>query len=296
MAHPLAKLLGAFFIVAALLVATSVVFTLSQPAPAPSRLPQRNGYDDFVKAGGMVTYERSGYGIMNEEELRAFVKKNAEALKLARVGLGSECRVPLDYSITNTTHSQDLARIKWLGYALTAEGRLAEMENRPGDAAESYSGTVRLGHAITQGGVIIESLVGLAIESIGIARLENLARNLDSKQCREVACALETVESGRESVETVLEREHAWDRRIRGFRGQISRLVRFKTVQQVEQKWAGRIRGQQTRTRLLLVQLAAQAYELDKGERPKSLADLVPAYLKAIPQDPLTGANMAYRP
>jgi hypothetical protein len=284
MAHPVAKLLIGFFIVAALLVAAAVVFTLSQPAPVSSPLPQPNGYDDFLKAGNMVADEPSGYGTMSEEELRAFVKMNAEALKLGRIGLGRECRVPLDYSVANATHSQDLARIKWLACTLTAEGRLAEMENHLRDAAESYLDTVPLGHAITQGGLIIESLAGSAIESIGMARLENLVRNLDSKQCREVASALEAIESGRESAETVLEREHVWDRRIRGFMGQIDRLVRFKSVQQFEQKWAGRVRGQQTRTRLLLLQLATHAYELEQGKRPKSLADLVPAYLKAIPR------------
>jgi hypothetical protein len=47
---------------------------------------------------------------------------------------------------------------------------------------------------------------------------------------------------------------------------------------------------------LLLVQLAARAYELENGKRPKSLADLVPAYLKTIPQDPGTGTNIAYSP
>jgi hypothetical protein len=35
---------------------------------------------------------------------------------------------------------------------------------------------------------------------------------------------------------------------------------------------------------------------LEKGERPKRLADLVPVYLKTIPQDPGTGTNMAYYP
>jgi hypothetical protein len=55
-------------------------------------------------------------------------------------------------------------------------------------------------------------------------------------------------------------------------------------------------KAQQTRTRLLLIQLAARAYELEKGQRPKSLADLVPVYLKTIPQNPLTGTNMAYYP
>ena len=296
MTQPVAKLLVGFFIVAALLVVAAVVFTLSQPTLAPPPLPQPNGYDDFVKAGGMVTDDPAGYGTMSEEELRAFVWKNAEALKLARTGLGRECRVLLDYSAINATHSRDLAGIKWLARTFTAEGRLAEMENRPGDAAESYLGTVRLGHAITRGGVIIDSLAGLAIEAIGMARLENLARNLDAKPCREVASALETVESGRESAETMLKQERAWARRVGGFKGQIAGLVMFKTLRQVEQKCAGRVNAQQTRTRVLLLHLATRAYELERGERPKSLADLVPAYLKSIPQDSITGTNMTYYP
>jgi hypothetical protein len=35
---------------------------------------------------------------------------------------------------------------------------------------------------------------------------------------------------------------------------------------------------------------------LDKGHRPANLADLVPDYLKAVPQDPFTGTNMVYLP
>jgi len=44
-------------------------------------------------------------------------------------------------------------------------------------------------------------------------------------------------------------------------------------------------------TRQLLIDLAARAYELDKGQSPANVADLVPDYLKAIPQDPFTGTN-----
>ena len=49
-------------------------------------------------------------------------------------------------------------------------------------------------------------------------------------------------------------------------------------------------------TSQLLIDLAARAYELEKGHRPASLADLVPDYLKAIPQDPVTGTNMVFPP
>src|ERR1035441_8694430 len=172
MAHPIAKLLTGFFIVAVLLVVAAIVFTFSQSAPPPRPLPQPNGYDDFVKAGAMITDNASDYRSMNQVELRAFVTNNAEALKLVRTGLGRECRVPLDYSATSAANVHNLPVIKRLAQAMTAEGRLAEMENRPADAAEAYLAVIRLGCAMNQGGLIIDSLVGIAIDSIGSAGMQ----------------------------------------------------------------------------------------------------------------------------
>lgn len=296
MARPIARLLTGFFAVAAVLLVAALILTLGQPAPAPPPLPMPNGYDDFVKAGGMVTDTASDYGTMSEEELRAFVKKNAEALKLVRTGLGRECRVPLDYSATNTAVLGNLAVIKRLAQAMTAEGRLAEMENRPADAAAAYLAVMRLGVASSHGGLIINSLVSIAIDTIGAVRMEKLVTNLDAKQCREAAAALESCEAQREPTDTIMRQERAWARRVYGLKGQLARLLMFKSLKQSEGKWVAKAKAQQTRTRLLLVQLAARAYELEKGQRPKSLADLVPVYLKTIPQNPLTGTNMAYYP
>ena len=101
----------------------------------------------------------------------------------------------------------------------------------------------------------------------------------------------------REPTEAILKQEHAWARRtFPGFQWRIAWLLTFKSLKQSEQRWASKVQRQQTRTRVLLIQLAARAYELEKGGPPKSLADLVPAYLKTIPQDPVTGTNMAYHP
>jgi hypothetical protein len=295
-ARPIARLLTGFFAVAAVLLVAALILTLGQPAPAPPPLPMPNGYDDFVKAGGMVTDTASDYGTMSEEELRAFVKKNAEALKLVRTGLGRECRVPLDYSATNTAFLGNLAAIKRLAQAMTAEGRLAEMENRPADAAAAYLAVMRLGVASSHGGLIINSLVSIAIDTIGAVRMEKLVTNLDAKQCREAAAALESCEAQREPTDIIMRQERAWARRVYGLKGQLARLLMFKSLKQSEGKWVAKAKAQQTRTRLLLIQLAVRAYELEKGQRPKSLADLVPVYLKTIPQDPLTGTNMAFYP
>ena len=288
------KLLTGFFIVAVLLVVAALIFALSQPPPAPPPLPKPNGYDDLVQAATMLADKTSDFATMSEGELRALVAKNASALKLARTGLSRECQVPLDYSAVNPTYFTNLGGLKRLAQGLAAEGRLLELEGRPTDAADSYLTVIRLGSASSRGGLLIDSLVGIALEAIGTARLEKLALTLDAKQCRQAAAVLESCEAGREPMPTVLARERTWSRRAYGFKWQIARLVMFKSLRQTEQRAVARVNTLQTRELVLLIQLASRAYELEKGERPKGLADLVPAYLKTIPQDPVTRTNMAY--
>lgn len=52
------------------------------------------------------------------------------------------------------------------------------------------------------------------------------------------------------------------------------------------------------RRRLAAVALALRLYELDHGQRPEQLADLVPDYLEAIPKDPFdpSGGLVRYLP
>ena len=151
-----------------------------------------------------------------------------------------------------------------------------------------------MGHAIGQGGLLIDSLVGIAVEAMGVVNMERLAPKLDAKQCREAAAALESCEEQREPTQNVLARESLWARRAGGLKGQIARIVNFRSIKQMEKGVVSRLTAQQTREQVLLIQLASRAYELEKGERPKTLGNLVPVYLKAIPQNPVTGTNMAF--
>jgi hypothetical protein len=283
MARPIVKVLTGFALLAALVVVGAIFFTLRQPAPAPPPLPDPNGYEDLVKAGGMIEGDVSDYGMMGQEELRTALVKNAEALRLAKKGLDRESRVPPDYSPTNSAHLNQLAAIKRLGQTFVAEGRLAEMEHHPQEAAQYYLDTFRLGIAVARGGVIIDSLVGLAIETPGLAALEKLRADLDAKQCREITSALEAAERGREPTEAILGQERTWARRTFGFKGQLARLVTFKQLKQGEQRWTGKMKAHETRTRQLLIQLATRAYELERGAPPKNVSDLVPEYLQAVP-------------
>jgi len=72
--------------------------TSSPPWPNP------NGYDDFVKAGQMVTTsldrrrDLGDYRELGLQDLREFASTNAEALKIARGALDRRCCMPLKNS------------------------------------------------------------------------------------------------------------------------------------------------------------------------------------------------------
>jgi len=236
-----------------------------------------------------------------EKELRTFVADNAEPLRLLRTGLNRDCRVSLEYSQSYlTTHITRLALLKRLAQTQAAEGNLAQMEHRYGDAARAYLDTIRLGHESTRGGVLIDSLVGIAIEALGSTPLQPLVSRLNAKECREAIQALEIIENKREPFEEVWKHEKDWSRRSFpwGHRvvGEFQQLFRYGSISFFEKRATQKFRTIDHRRKNLMIDLAAHAYELEKGKRPKDVSELVPGYLKAAPLDPLTGTNMTYRP
>jgi hypothetical protein len=275
-----------------------LLFWDAEPLPLIPPLPNPNGYEDLVKAGKMADNNTGDFYEMKLEELRGLVAKNSDALQAARTGLQEDCAVPLQFSENYMSqHLSELADYKRLAQAFVAEGRLAEMENRTGDAAKSYLDVIRLGHKSDHGGILIDLLVGIAVEAMGVAHLQNLVDQLDAKSCREAAATLETLDAQGQSWQQVVQQENAWSRRAYpGTKYRLGELVMSSSLKKALQGGERKFNKQQLIARQLLVDLAARAYELDKGHHLANLADLVPDYLKAIPQDPFTGTNMVYSP
>ncbi len=274
-----------------------LLFWDAEPLPPISPLPNPNGYGDLVKAGDIVSNDFDDYNELSLAKLRGLIGKDAGALQTARTGLEQQCHVTLDYSATSSAHFDQLAALKRLAFAFAAEGRLAEMENRPGDAAKSYLEVIHLGNESARGGVIIDELVGIVIEAVGDENLHKLLVQLDAKTCRETAATLETLDSQRQTWNEVMQQERDWSRRaFPGIRYELVRLMERNSMQKINQHAEQQFDKRRRITRQLIIDLAARAYELDKGHRPANVADLVPDYLKAIPQDPFTGTNMVYSP
>jgi len=289
--------------VAAIIVATSLlIFKDTQPLPPIQPLPNPNSYDEFVKAGEMVSANYAAgdenWDKMNLEELRKLVAKNSDALQLARASLQEDCAVPLQFSRDWVSrHLPELADYKRLAQAFVAEGMLAGMENRPGDAVKSYLDTIRLGHKSFHGGVLIDQLVGTAIEAMGVSHLQKLVDHLDAKTCHETAATLETLDAQRQTWNEVVQQGSAWERRAYpGIKYRWTELVRSLSSKKSHQAAERKFNKQQLMTRQLLVDLAARAYQLENGHRPASVADLVPDYLKVVPKDPVSGTNLVLTP
>ena len=282
------------------IVIVATLFALwTPPPPAPSVVfPSPNGYESFMQAGAQVQKQTGDFAKISQEDLRNLVEANSNALQIARVGLAEKSRVPVEFSQTYiSAHMENLARMKLLAYAFVAEGRLAEMEQRTNDAVRCYLDAARLGVELRRGGVLIDTLVGFGTETIGEAPLQKLVPNLDAKTSAEAARELETLNADKETWEQILQNEKYWSRRtFPGLQYRIAALFTSSETKAAKTKARQRYDAQQAKADRLMLDLAARAYQLDKGHRPASVSDLVPAYLKAAPIDPATGKEMTLTP
>jgi hypothetical protein len=267
-----------------------------QPGTSPpSSFPNPNGYIYLVNAGTMLKPRPDDYRKLSETRLRMYVNENTEALQQARMGLNYDSQVTTEYSQTYFSgHITELASIKSLALAFAAEGRLSELEHRPGDALQSYLDTIRLGQKASQGGVMIDRLVGLACETIGQKSLQPFIPTLAAPDCRAALSALTRIDADTESTDAILARERKWCRLSLGWRGLVASAFQINSRQKRDRDFLAQNDGNQRRRRRLMIELALRAHELEKGTRPTNLNELVPYYLKAIPQDPGTGSNLVY--
>lgn len=299
MTRKLRRLLLLMAVVASGLLAAGVGLVLSLGRTTQSTpLPNPNGYDDLLKAGRSVTWNFDQPSDLDRDGLRSLVSTNAEALRLLRLGLTRRCAVPTDATIANFgALSGDLIGLKSLARVLAAEGRLAEMENRPADAARSYVDAIRLGTEMSRGGLMMNRLVGIACEGTGGIPLAKLVPGLTCEQMRPLVAELEQADSNTVTWREVLGNENRFVRAQAGkypnpFR-LLSALWQARSTRRASEE---RHDLAAAHLRLLATELALRCYRCDQGNPPGNLQQLVPKYLQRIPSDPFSGHPLVYRP
>jgi hypothetical protein len=107
---------------------------------------------------------------------------------------------------------------------------------------------------------------------------------------------LEIIDSQGETLNESMQQENAWQKAFARLQKRTISNAEVRSSQNIDQSYKRKFDAQEQKERQLIIDLAARAYELDKGRPPASAADLVPDYLKAVPPDPATGTNMVYTP
>jgi len=279
------------FLLALLMV---LVMFRSQTPPRPP-VPSPNGYDDFVKAGEAVTDNVDDFAQLDHDSLRALVTTNAESLRLLRAGLTRQCAMPMDSALTNLDLNQ-LGKMKRLVRLLTAEGRLREMDNRPANAAHSYTDAIRFGNEMSRGGFIIHRLVGIACEAIGCHALAKVVPELSREDSRIVLSELEKVDAGRVTWAEVRRNEKYYARyQLRNQLNPLMWVMGWWQTRPAIQKAETQHKIITTHERLVAGELALRCYQSEQGHPPAHLDDVVTKYLAQVPQDPFTGQPMIYR-
>ena len=263
-------------------------------------LPNPNGYDYFVKAGGSLSglWTNASHRSASAADLQAYLSANHASLELVREGLRHRSHTHMDYGPSYFERAMtNLITFKHLGRLLVGEGWLAELEGKPGAALDSYLDAVRLGQEASRGGLITERLLGLALEQMAFTELQPLIPKLDAQEARLALERLQQLDASHDAPVVNLAAEESW---TGGAVSPWHRLVATlhptlrKSVRDVRTSFAQKVDALQATRRRAIVEAAARVFELEKSRRPTGYADLVPAYLPAAPLDPTTGKEIAH--
>ena len=289
------KPLLALAVIFVLAILTVLFLSGSRTPPLPP-LPNPNGYDDFLKASEVVTGNFRDFRELNRDSLGALVSTNAEALRLLRLGLTRQCMMPMDSVLTNAGIDQ-LGGMKRLVQLLAAEGRMREMEDRPGEAARSYVDAIRFGNEMSRGGFLITRLVGVACEAIGYAPLAKVVPKLSREDARIVLTELEKVDVSRVTWAEVLRNEQCFVRyQLRGSVNPIRWVWGWWQSRGSKEIAEAKHKMVIAHERLLMTELGLRCYQSEQGRAPAGLEQLVPKYLQRVPSDPFSRHPLVCRP
>ncbi len=277
----------------------AVYYAAINPRPLPEDpLPVPNGYEDLIRAAGLLAVAPlpQDLDVLPSAQLQALIATHQPSLDLARQGLSRKSRVPLTYTQADLARPPD--SLRELARLFAIEGKLAEREGRIDDALLSYHDLLRLGSAVSRGGLLGDSSMGWAAQGMAINAIHALHRQLSPDTCRRWISMLQQFESEREPVEEIEYRESLWWEHAHGVNLRMIEST-FQTLgkdlslrPQVGEDFG---RYHQAGMSLLIGELALHVFRAEHGREADRLEELVPGVLPTVPLDPFTTRPLVYR-
>jgi len=269
-----------------------VLFYIARVPPMPARdaMPVPNGYDDFLAAAAAVRGVLPPGGKASLEQLEAYAATNQPSLERLRKGLTLPSLVPVRHPTNSGGYLEDLAGMKKLALLLAAEAETARQRSEWDRLVLASTQGTDFALRLARGGVMIDQMVATAAEAIARAPLEKALSDIPAAHARRAATTLLELDAKRESFKRVRLYEEDFARRSSTWIMRVAwQLVLRSKTQAAFDKTETKLNDSTLGTRNLILNLAARAHTLDRGQPPASPADLVPEYLPSVPKDPSTG-------
>jgi hypothetical protein len=281
----------------AALVAFRLADRLSRrTSPFPPN-PTPNGYDALLSASKAVRRPTADLSELSRQAAREALEQNRSALEAAQHALELKSRVTVEIRKGwAQEHATNLTNLKRLVVPFALEARVHLAGQRTNAAARSQLNLVKLAHAIGRGGLKIDAITGLAVETAGVASLQALLPGLDAASCADLARELEVLEWRRDSAAAVLEQERRWAAKSFGLVSRIGDIIMSASLKRTDGEFTRRYHEAVRRSRKAIIRFAARACELQTGRPPESTGALVPRFLSSLPIDPENGSAITQIP
>ena len=272
-----------------------VFVELMTPTPFPPIvLPEPNGYEDIVAAGRMETRGELQKLFQGDRVNLSLSAHRAEVDRLQPMydrieeGLSKQVYSPYPNPYADDEARRDFEAACSACIVMHLRAELAMRDNRPEEGMEEWLRLLELGRPIS--GFYPFS----ATETSCIRLLRGWLSQLDPSLCTRTASRMLQYDSTRLSTEEckarwrIIYENGAWIQHVHLLMTDWSGVDRFKPLADMNNRTSADLR-------LLVVQLAVQAYCRERGTLPHSLDALVPEYLPEVPRDPFGNGPLQWK-
>lgn len=233
---------------------------------------------------------------LHADRISQFAAEHGEVVEEVRAALVYESYVPTDYTSFEDVGGQ-FSNFLSLARVLSALGSHEELQGRPGQAAQIYLDTMRLGQVQAADGLFIDLMVGFVVESMGRGPLRRVRDRLNRDQRQDVLSQLTASSDVYGTIDGYLCREKILVTNALPCRNRFPSVGNFFSdlFETHEDSIRTALSIRNAKHRLLITTLALDLYREDRGELPTSLSELVPDYLPEEPLDPFGSGPLNYR-
>jgi hypothetical protein len=150
---------------------------------------------------------------------------------------------------------------------------------------------------MSQGGLMINRLVGIACEGIGGIPLAKIIPKLSCAETKPLIQELQEIDTNTVKWAVLSRNENRF---ARAQMGQYPNPIKFFwglwQARSLRNDAQERHEFAAARLRLLIVELALRCYRSDNASAPPNLNQLVPKYLQQMPTDPFSSGPLVYQP